>query len=96
MNTKLFLIIFISAIVLIPLSDFIFNLLESNGILTKIAIGTNVLSPRKIFSFAMFLVIGFSSAGLSDDVEMLAFVHGGNAKGLGIAPAWFLADDDVG
>ncbi len=38
----------------------------------------------------------FSRTGFTDDVEVLAFVHGGNAKGLGIAPAWFLADDDVG
>ena len=39
---------------------------------------------------------GFSRAGLADDVEVLPFIHGGNAKGLGIAPAGLLADDDVG
>ena len=39
---------------------------------------------------------GFSSAGLADNVEVLPFVHGGNAKGLGIAPARLLANDDVG
>ena len=39
---------------------------------------------------------GFSSAGFTDDVEMLPLIHGGNAKGLGIAPAKLLANDDVG
>ena len=38
---------------------------------------------------------GFASAGFPDDVEVLPFVHGGNAKGLGIAPVGLLADDDV-
>jgi hypothetical protein len=38
----------------------------------------------------------FSRSSLSDDVEMLAFVHGSNTKGLGIAPALFLANDGVG
>ena len=37
-----------------------------------------------------------SSSGFTDDVEVLSFIHGGNAKGLGIAPAWILANDDVG
>jgi len=27
---------------------------------------------------------------------VLSLIHGGNAKGLGIAPALFLTDDDVG
>jgi hypothetical protein len=38
---------------------------------------------------------GFSSAGFADDVEVLPLIHGGNAKGLGIAPAGLLADDNV-
>jgi hypothetical protein len=80
MNTKLFLIIFISAIALIPLSDFIFNLLESNGILTKLTIGAKVLSPRKIFSFTMFLVIGFSIWPLVVKLFVFLQIKIGNAE----------------
>jgi hypothetical protein len=61
MNAILFLIILISAFALIPLSDYIFNFLESNGILTKVTIASNDLSPRKIFQFMMFLIAGFSA-----------------------------------
>lgn len=61
MNAMLFLIILISAFALIPLSNYIFNFLESNGILTKITIASKDLSPRKIFQFMMFLIAGFSA-----------------------------------
>jgi hypothetical protein len=37
---------------------------------------------------------GFAGACLSDDVDVLALIHSGNAKGLGIAPAIALADCD--
>ena len=37
----------------------------------------------------------FSSAGFTDDVEVLPFINRRNAKRLGIAPASFLANDDV-
>jgi hypothetical protein len=38
---------------------------------------------------------GLSGSGFTDDVDMLAFVHGGNAKRLGFAPASSFADGDV-
>ena len=37
----------------------------------------------------------FAGAGFADDVDVLALVHGGNAKGLGFAPAMTFADCDV-
>lgn len=80
MNTKLFLIIFISAVVFIPLSNFIFNFLESNNMLNKLTIGTKDLSPRKLFSFAMFLVVGFSIWPLVVKLFVFLQIKIGNAE----------------
>ncbi len=60
MNAKLFLIICVSAFALIPLSDPIFNSLESKAVVTKITIDSRDVSLCTIFQFAMFLVMGFS------------------------------------
>jgi hypothetical protein len=38
---------------------------------------------------------GFSSPGFADDIDMLALVHGGNAKRLRLAPAGSFANGDV-
>ena len=56
----------------------------------------DAMSQRDVLQYQVPQQCGFSSAGFADDVEVLSFINGGNAKGLGIAPAWFLADDDVG
>ena len=37
----------------------------------------------------------FAGTSLADDVDMLTLIHGGNAKGLGIAPALPISDRDV-
>src|ERR1039458_3247208 len=55
----------------------------------------NAVPERDVLQDQVSQQGGFSRAGLADDVEVLPFVHGGNAKGLGIAPAGLLADDDV-
>jgi hypothetical protein len=55
----------------------------------------NAVPERDVLQDQVSQQGGFSRAGLADDVEVLPFVHGGNAKGLGIAPAGLLTDDDV-
>jgi len=78
MNTKLFVILFVSAFALIPLSDYIFNFLAANGILTKVTIASKVLSPRKLFQFAMFLVMGFSAFPIVIKVFVVMQIKLGN------------------
>ena len=60
MNTKIFLIIFVSAFALILLSDPIFNSLAPNGIETKATLASRDVSLQALFQFTMFLVLGFS------------------------------------
>lgn len=60
MNRKLFLAIFLSAFALIPLSNPVFNSLESRGVVTKIIIDSREVSLCTMFQFLMFLVMGFS------------------------------------
>lgn len=60
MNTKVFLIIFISAFGLMILSAVIGNILESNGTLTVETIGSKSVTAIKIFYFVLFCIMGFS------------------------------------
>ena len=57
---------------------------------------TNTVAQRDVLQNQIPQQGGFSSAGFADDIEVLPFVHGGNAKGLGFAPAGLLANNDVG
>ena len=80
MNTKIFLIIFVSAFALMLLSDAIFNILESNGVLTKLTIGSRDVSPCTIFQFAMFCVLGFSIWPLAVKLFIFLQIKIGNAE----------------
>ena len=54
----------------------------------------NAVSKGDVLQNQIAQQCGFAGTGLADDVDVLALVNGGNAKGLGIAPAMTFADCD--
>jgi hypothetical protein len=80
MNTKLFLIIFVSAFALMLLSAVVFNSLESKGVMTKITIVSRAVSLQALFQFAMFLVMGFSIWPLAVKLFIFLQIKIGNAE----------------
>jgi hypothetical protein len=65
MNTKVFLIIFLSAFGLVILSAIIGNILEAKGALTKEAIGPRGVLVGKAWFFGLFCVLAFSMVPLA-------------------------------
>jgi hypothetical protein len=60
MNTRLFLIIFLSAFGLLIAGSIVGNNLESRGTLNAVTIGTREINALTLASFVLFCVMAFS------------------------------------
>jgi hypothetical protein len=60
MNTRIYLIVFLSALGLMVIGSIIGNMLESRGTLSTITIGVNGINAIKLAYFALFCVMAFS------------------------------------
>ncbi|HXT13489.1 MAG TPA: hypothetical protein VN873_18195 [Candidatus Angelobacter sp.] len=56
---------------------------------------THAVAERNVLDDQIAQKCRFASAGLSDDVDMLALVLFGYAKALGMTPAFALSNDDA-